>query len=432
MYKILFLCFLFLTVTETGVQAQALTNSPYSRFGIGDLFQANAVRNQSMGGIGIGSSHSGNINRLNPASYRRLNFTTLEFSGFGEIMDLRSSTDQNRLNASGVNQFAMAFPTQFKATFAFGLTPYSVSGYRFQNTYPLNLDTIQAEYMAVYGATGGLNNFFIGGAVSILKGLDVGMNAEFIFGNTSSTWNLSFEQSTGFLPANYNRRMYHQGFNLNLGAQYTDTLALGNDRKVVAKIGFAWDRGARLNSDQYTTSITSSFTGLSLDTVSSFRKDITQIPSRLGLGFEFEKYIAPGTQLDKIGYWSAGLDFTYQNWTGFRFFDTDPGFRSSMRVAAGGEWIPRIQSKIYLLKMAYRIGGFTEQSHLVVNNTPFTNIGVSWGFGLPFPRMASKIQIGFEIGKRGTTDAQLISETWYRLRLGFTLNERWFLRYRQD
>ena len=38
------------------------------------------------------------------------------------------------------------------------------------------------------------------------------------------------------------------------------------------------------------------------------------------------------------------------------------------------------------------------------------------------------INFGFEVGKRGTTNAGLIKEKFFSVRLGLTLNDRWFVK----
>lgn len=427
----IFLFFLFVSLSAS-LQAQALTNSPYSRQGVGDLFMGNSIRNQSMGGIGFGSSHSYSINRLNPASYRRIAMSTLDFSGFSEVLDMKTTTAENKLNTSGINQFAYAFPTNFKTTFALGLSPYSVLGYRFQNDYTVKIDTSLEKYTIAYSGSGGLTSFYGGAAISIFKGLDLGINAEFVFGNSNYAWNLSFTENETLNPVSYQRKLYQQGFNFTGGLQYTDTVNIRSGNKIVAKGGFVFDRGAKLSSDQYLISRNLNPNKFTPDTLADVVKDNVQVPVRIGFGIEIEKYLVPGAPLTNQSYWSAGLDIAYQDWSSYSAFGVNPGFGKNIRFAAGGEWIPRISSKVYFLKMAYRLGGNVEQSHIIMNGTQLNSMGLTFGFGLPFARTASKINLGMEIGKRGTTDNNLIAETYYRFRLGLTLNERWFLRYRQD
>lgn len=53
----------------TGFFASAQSNSPYSRYGLGDLFPQNNVTTRGMGGITAGYSDPYSINFNNPASY---------------------------------------------------------------------------------------------------------------------------------------------------------------------------------------------------------------------------------------------------------------------------------------------------------------------------------------------------------------------------
>jgi hypothetical protein len=40
----------------------------------------------------------------------------------------------------------------------------------------------------------------------------------------------------------------------------------------------------------------------------------------------------------------------------------------------------------------------------------------------------SNINVGFELGRRGTTDANLIEESYFKINLGLSLNARWFVK----
>src|SRR5215208_6447305 len=60
--------------------AQAQTeNSPYSRYGLGDQLPSQNILNRGMGGISAAYSDFHTVNFLNPASYSKLKYTTLDF-----------------------------------------------------------------------------------------------------------------------------------------------------------------------------------------------------------------------------------------------------------------------------------------------------------------------------------------------------------------
>jgi hypothetical protein len=45
---------------------------------------------------------------------------------------------------------------------------------------------------------------------------------------------------------------------------------------------------------------------------------------------------------------------------------------------------------------------------------------------LPAGRLFSNVNIGFEAGKRGTTDLGLIQENFFNTFLSLSLNDKWF------
>src|SRR5690606_3657833 len=59
------------------IKAQTI-NSPYSRYGLGDIVPAQNILSRSMGGISAAYYDFSTINFVNPASYARLSSTTLD------------------------------------------------------------------------------------------------------------------------------------------------------------------------------------------------------------------------------------------------------------------------------------------------------------------------------------------------------------------
>ena len=51
---------------------------------------------------------------------------------------------------------------------------------------------------------------------------------------------------------------------------------------------------------------------------------------------------------------------------------------------------------------------------------------MSFGVSLPIGLRLSNVNLGFELGKRGTTDNNLIKENYYNFRLSLSLNDKWF------
>jgi len=82
----------------------------------------------------------------------------------------------------------------------------------------------------------------------------------------------------------------------------------------------------------------------------------------------------------------------------------------------------------YLSKITYRGGFRYENTGLVINNVSILDRAVTFGLGLPLNGTFSNINIGFEYGKRGTTNAGLIEENYSNISFGFSFNDKWFQR----
>ena len=102
----------FLLLLSIPLMAQNGTNSPYTRYGYGDLANRSFGAGRSMGGVGIGLRSSRQINPMNPASYSSIDSMTFLFD-FGASAQLSWFNDgvnkQNDINGN-VEYMAMQFP----------------------------------------------------------------------------------------------------------------------------------------------------------------------------------------------------------------------------------------------------------------------------------------------------------------------------------
>lgn len=60
----------------------------------------------------------------------------------------------------------------------------------------------------------------------------------------------------------------------------------------------------------------------------------------------------------------------------------------------------------------------------MLKNESINDYGMTFGLGLPVG--LSKINIGFELGKKGTTTQNLIQENYFNLNIGLSLSDLWF------
>lgn len=74
-----------------------------------------------------------------------------------------------------------------------------------------------------------------------------------------------------------------------------------------------------------------------------------------------------------------------------------------------------------------------ENSGLLINSenndgefNSVNNYGISFGIGLPVGKQLSNLNFGFEYGKRGNTESNLVQENFINLRVSISLNDKWF------
>lgn len=147
------------------------------------------------------------------------------------------------------------------------------------------------------------------------------------------------------------------------------------------------------------------------------------LPFCLGVGFAFKE----------TNHWTIGADFSLQNWQEYSLFGVKDSLANSWRASGGFQWTPNDRSiKSYFSLIQYRLGGHFEQTYLQLRNTQLTDYGLSLGFGFPMKRVATTIQVAIEAGKRGTISNNLVQLNYVKCTLGFTLNDRWFVKEKFD
>ena len=73
------------------------------------------------------------------------------------------------------------------------------------------------------------------------------------------------------------------------------------------------------------------------------------------------------------------------------------------------------------------------ESQYVVNGEQLKDNGITFGLGLPMKwSFPNSINLAFTAGKLGTTDNDLIQENYFKGAIGFTLNDRWFIKRKID
>lgn len=197
--------------------------SPYSHYGLGDIFSTASTRSFGMGRVGIGLYDPASINRLNPASYADMRLTTFDFNGFVTYGRQHSHLNAQSLGTTGFHNVSLAFSNRKGFGIVVGLAPYSSLGYDVRVRDSILVDTTFEAYTSQYSGSGGLNQLYFGFGVRFLRRVQAGVNLTYAFGTNNYQWQTDFDNSailTGTAVKNVSLR----GLTPQLGLQYGDTL----------------------------------------------------------------------------------------------------------------------------------------------------------------------------------------------------------------
>jgi hypothetical protein len=98
-------------------------------------------------------------------------------------------------------------------------------------------------------------------------------------------------------------------------------------------------------------------------------------------------------------------------------------------MSIGGFYIPDYASFSGIFnRLVYRAGFYSEKTGLNINGESINEFGISFGLGIPAGGLFSNVNTTVELGKRGTTNANLIEENFINFQLSLSLNDRWFIK----
>ena len=436
--RFLIILFLF-TATAMGVKAQstATTSSPYSRYGIGDINPMLLPQNKAMGGIGVATNTiSGffNVNPLNPASNGSIGLTVIDVGVDGNFTTLDKTGFASQKNANfKLSHIAFGIPLSKRSAVTFGLMPYSELGYAYRQIAP-NLgtgsaaDTNAVNY--IYNGDGGLSRAFLGYGFGIGKHLSVGASASYIFGNLKERQSTEIPNLAGTLNSRIEESNSIKGFNYDFGVQY------GIDFSERKRLTLGYSASAQTKLNSVNSYIVSSYyrdatgdEGVATDSLVNVQQPSAKIQlpmiNRFGIAYQ------------NMGKFLIGADYTMSNWSKLSVAGVNKGLKDSRTFNIGGQITPNANSlNSYLAAVDYRLGFVYDQTYLNINNTDIKRYAATFGVGLPLRSATNssfyKINIGAEIGKRGTLVNSLIKENYINVHLSFTLNDKWFTKYRFD
>ncbi|ULC59135.1 hypothetical protein MBM09_14630 [Flaviramulus sp. BrNp1-15] len=434
------LVLVFIAVFAIHSYAQEGTASPYSYYGLGNLKFKGTVENRSMGGLSI-YTDSIHVNLRNPASYAGENVSIFPFNGESRPVkfsvggsyssrDLKSNSGQDNASSTTFDYLAISVPVG-KFGLGFGLLPYTSVGYKLES---LNQnDDIENRFRG----EGGLNKAFLGLGYQIKKGLTVGIDFQYNFGNVQNSV-VEYQYDTDGTPIQYqsreNTRSDLSGLNLNFGLSYKTMLS--EKLEMVSGITYAPESllGSK-NERSFSTITTNTSTGaeFELNTIDVDLEALGLLETDIILPSRF----SAGAGIGEPRKWFVGAEYLFINTSNIRSAipstSNPTTYEDGSTFSLGGFYIPQYNSfSSYFKRVVYRAGMRYEDTGLNINNESIKEFGISFGVGLPVGSYFSNANLGFEIGKRGTTNNNLIQENFINFQLSLSLNDRWFQKRKYD
>jgi len=387
--------------------AQQGTASPYSFYGIGDMKFKGTLENRSMGGVSV-EQDSIHMNVENPSSYANLKQTTFTIGATYGTSKLKTDEQTAKASRSTFDYLLVGIPMgKFGA--GFGLIPVSSVGYKILNDNSATPGLTSSQYEG----KGGVNKVFLGLGYKLKPNWNIGADIQYNFGKIETT---SLEAISGVSSSTSEINTSRlSGVNFNIGTMYQTkikeklNLYTSLNYTFSSKLKSESERIIRVSSDPDQVVLPSNTTNL-------------ELPSRLTLG----------AGIGEARKWLVGTTLAFQGSGEFNnYYNTseDVRYENYSKYAVGGYYIPNYTSfSSYFSRVTYRAGLKYEKIGLVVNNESINDVGMTIGAGFPITGSFSNVNFGIEFGKKGTVSSNLIQENYINFSLGFSFNDRWFVK----
>ena len=409
----------FLLLISTALQAQKGTLSPYSFYGAGETLFRGSAEQRLMGGF---TSYADSISHSisSPATLANLKMVNYSIGANHRNNKFDSQGNSISNTTAGIDYLSVAVPNKYFG-FAFGLMPQSAVGYRLRDVD----DPADFTMGDQYEGSGGINQVFFSVGFSPIQNLAIGAALHYNFGQIQRS-HIRFDQAIDLSTRLFDESVV-RGAELNLSAAYN----MKWTQKLYSQFHFSIRPEVALQSDNSRS-------------ISTFRGDSGLIDESQEIDLEAAGLAVTdidlptsttlGVGIGENQKWYAGIQWTQtEGGVNNRYYNFDNvSFESAQQLSIGGFFIPEYDSfSGYLKRITYRAGLRMGQSGLRVDGTSIEDFGINFGVGLPIAGL-STANVGVEFGRMGASVNQLVEENYVTIRIGFSLNDLWFIKRQYD
>ncbi|WP_449401305.1 hypothetical protein [Chryseobacterium wanjuense] len=272
--------------------------------------------------------------------------------------------------------------------------------------------------------SGTLNTAQIALGYELTEKFALGLRANYYFGNLYDLNELA--QSNAELINGYETKNNVRNFNFTLGASY-QTLNTSTDRKLTIGATTTFGNTSNMTSEYKNSTYFYDATGTTIQSGSesiieqktASSKNLLPLQASIGVGYGEENK------------WFLSVQGDYKKGESISYFGKSFDLQDSYRISAGGWYLPNYNNfRSYFSRVVYRYGAFYEKGSLKIAGQNINKFGVSAGVLLPFKNSSitrmSGLELGLEVGKRGTLKNDLINQNFINFRVGFNFADKWF------
>ncbi len=400
-------------------------NSPYSRYGIGNLSNSKNTLLRGMGGAATAYNDVFSINSYNPATYSFLKSTAFEFAIEGRTNNVLMNNRTYTSGTATLSYLSIGVPISQFVGLNIGFIPLSNMYYNANDT--VSSDAL-GDHILNYNGSGSIQYAYIG-ASGQYKNFSIGFNAGYAFGTLDyANSMIPLDHTASIRSAQLLKSDQVGGFYWKGGALYRAVLKENH----FLNIGGAITLSQTLNVSR--NSLNMAYASVGMEMVADTISDLKDIQGDLVMPAEYSFGVSYGKSMN----WNIATDFVYTDWSSFHKMEEREGISdNAWKLSLGAEYTPNpdATTKQYLSLITYRIGGYYGKDYLNINSTNVEIIGGTVGASLPLKRNYTyfgRLHTSLDLGKRGTIKNGLAREFFVKFTVGVSLNDIWFRRPKYD